>query len=43
MMSNEHLPTNVGNPAEITILEFAELIRKHFEDEPPIVLAAAAG
>jgi len=37
MMSNEHLPTNVGNPAEITILEFAELIRKHFEDEPPIV------
>jgi len=37
MMSNEHLPTNVGNPAEITILEFAELIRKHFEDVPPIV------
>jgi len=34
MMSNEHLPTNVGNPAEITILEFAELIRKHFVFEP---------
>jgi dTDP-glucose 4,6-dehydratase len=26
--SNEHLPTNVGNPHEITILEFAERIRK---------------
>jgi dTDP-glucose 4,6-dehydratase len=38
MMSNEHLPTNVGNPNEITILEFAERIRKHFENPPPIVL-----
>src|SRR3977135_1972272 len=37
MMSNEHLPTNVGNPQEITILEFAERIRKHFENPPPIV------
>jgi len=37
MMSNEHLPTNVGNPGEITILEFAERIRKHFENPPPIV------
>jgi dTDP-glucose 4,6-dehydratase len=37
MMSNEHLPTNVGNPNEITILEFAERIRKHFENPPPIV------
>lgn len=26
--SNEHLPTNIGNPHEITILEFAERIRK---------------
>ncbi len=25
--SNEHLPTNIGNPHEITILEFAERIR----------------
>jgi dTDP-glucose 4,6-dehydratase len=40
MMSNEHLPTNVGNPAEITILEFAERIRKHFENPPPIVFEA---
>ena len=37
MMSNEHLPTNVGNPQEITILEFAERIRKHFAHAPPIV------
>jgi dTDP-glucose 4,6-dehydratase len=37
MMSNEHLPTNVGNPQEITILEFAERIRKHFASAPPIV------
>jgi len=37
MMSNEHLPTNVGNPQEITILEFAERIRKHFGNAPPIV------
>jgi dTDP-glucose 4,6-dehydratase len=37
MMSNEHLPTNIGNPQEITILEFAERIRKHFDNAPPIV------
>jgi len=37
MMSNEHMPTNVGNPQEITILEFAERVRKHFENPPPIV------
>jgi dTDP-glucose 4,6-dehydratase len=37
MMSNEHLPTNIGNTQEITILEFAEHIRKHFEKSPPIV------
>jgi dTDP-glucose 4,6-dehydratase len=37
MMSNEHLPTNVGNPEEITILEFAERIRKHFDNAPAIV------
>jgi dTDP-glucose 4,6-dehydratase len=39
MMSSEHLPTNVGNPQEITILEFAERIRKHFENPPAIVFA----
>src|SRR3989441_12902744 len=36
MISNEHLPTNIGNPQEITILEFAEHIRRHFEKAPPI-------
>ncbi len=40
MMSNEHLPTNVGNPQEITILEFAERIRKQFDNAPPIVFEA---
>jgi dTDP-glucose 4,6-dehydratase len=25
--SNEHEPTNIGNPQEITILEFAERVR----------------
>jgi dTDP-glucose 4,6-dehydratase len=27
MQSDEHEPTNIGNPQEITILEFAERIR----------------
>jgi dTDP-glucose 4,6-dehydratase len=36
-MSDEHLPTNVGNPQEITILEFAEKIREHFENAPKII------
>jgi dTDP-glucose 4,6-dehydratase len=37
MMSSEHLPTNIGNPQEMTILEFAELIRKYFDNAPPLV------
>jgi len=37
MMSEERLPVNVGNPTEITILEFAERIRKQFENPPKIV------
>jgi dTDP-glucose 4,6-dehydratase len=37
MMSDEHLPVNIGNPQEITILEFAERIRKQFVNAPPIV------
>lgn len=37
MLSDEHQPVNIGNPQEITILEFAEHIRKHFENPPPIV------
>ena len=27
-LSDEHLPTNIGNPTELTILEFAEVIQK---------------
>jgi dTDP-glucose 4,6-dehydratase len=37
MMSEEHYPTNIGDPQEITLLEFAERIRSHFEDAPPLV------
>src|SRR5215813_11669541 len=36
-MSDEHMPTNIGNPQEITILEFAEKIRRHFENAPKII------
>src|SRR2546427_1628717 len=37
MQSGEHLPVNIGNPQEITILEFAGPIRAQFPDAPPIV------
>src|SRR5262252_2893022 len=37
MMSDEHMPTNLGNPQEITVLDFAERIRKQFNNPPPIV------
>jgi dTDP-glucose 4,6-dehydratase len=37
MLSNEHLPVNIGNPQEITILQFAERIRTHFEKAPSII------
>jgi dTDP-glucose 4,6-dehydratase len=36
-MSDEHLPVNVGNPEEITLLEFAERVRGHFPKAGPIV------
>jgi dTDP-glucose 4,6-dehydratase len=36
-MSDEHLPVNVGNPEEITLLEFAERVRAHFPKAGPIV------
>jgi dTDP-glucose 4,6-dehydratase len=35
--SNEHFPTNVGNPVELTIYEFAEKIRAHFPNAPEII------
>jgi dTDP-glucose 4,6-dehydratase len=38
MLSDEHLPTNIGNPQEMTILAFAERVRGLFENAPAIVL-----
>lgn len=35
--SNEHMPTNIGNPIELTILEFAERVLSHFANAPKIV------
>jgi len=35
--SNERFPTNIGNPVELTILEFAERIREEFPNAPKIV------
>src|SRR5262249_52841746 len=40
MLSSERLPVNLGNPQEITILEFAEKIRKNFENASPIIFEA---
>jgi dTDP-glucose 4,6-dehydratase len=37
MLSDEHMPVNIGNPQEITILEFAERIREHFDNAPQII------
>lgn len=37
MSADEHLPVNIGNPHEITILEFAERIRTYFDNAPPII------
>src|SRR5213082_4222821 len=36
-MSDFHEPVNIGNPREMTIKQFAERIRKFFDDPPPIV------
>jgi dTDP-glucose 4,6-dehydratase len=35
--SNEHFPTNIGNPTELTILEFAQRVLTHFPNAPKIV------
>ena len=37
MNSDEHEPVNIGNPQEITILEFAERIRKLLGADVPII------
>jgi len=40
MMSDYDLPLNLGNPEELTILEFAELIKKLCESDSEIVYEA---
>jgi dTDP-glucose 4,6-dehydratase len=35
--SDEHMPTNIGNPAELTIYEFAEKVLKYFPNAPKII------
>ncbi len=35
--SDEHLPTNIGNPTELTIHEFAEKVLTHFPNAAKIV------
>jgi len=35
--SNEHLPTNIGNPTELTIYEFAERVCRFFPNAPKII------
>jgi dTDP-glucose 4,6-dehydratase len=35
--SDEHFPTNIGNPTELTIQEFAERIRSYFPDAKEII------
>ena len=35
--SDEHLPTNIGNPTELTIQEFAERVCSHFPNAPKII------
>jgi dTDP-glucose 4,6-dehydratase len=37
MQSEEHMPVNIGNPSEITILEFAEHIKKLTAADVPII------
>jgi dTDP-glucose 4,6-dehydratase len=37
VLSDEHMPVNIGNPQELTILEFAERIREHFDHVPEII------
>jgi dTDP-glucose 4,6-dehydratase len=35
--SDEHMPTNIGNPIELTIHEFAVRVLRHFPNAPKIV------
>src|SRR5437764_4197086 len=37
MFSDEQLPVNIGDPLEVTILEFARQVRAYFPGAEPIV------
>src|SRR5438477_1762603 len=37
MLAEEHFPVNIGNPLELTILEFAVRVRSHFPEAEPVV------
>jgi dTDP-glucose 4,6-dehydratase len=39
MMSHEHLPINVGNPTEFTVLEFAQLLKEMTDSGSDIVFS----
>jgi len=38
--SDEHMPTNIGNPIELTIYEFAVRVLGHFPNAPKIIFEA---
>ena len=40
MMSDEHLPVNIGNPRELSLLELAEAVLKVTGSDSPIVFEA---
>jgi dTDP-glucose 4,6-dehydratase len=37
MLCEEHFPVNIGNPEEITLLDFAQRVRGYFPEAGPIV------
>src|SRR5262249_55845768 len=37
MSADEHYPVNIGNPAEMTIYQFAQKILSHFPNPPAII------
>ncbi len=42
ILSDEHYPVNIGNPAEITVLEFAETINRLIGNKSGIVIKEAS-
>ncbi len=41
LFSNEHMPVNIGNPVELTILEFAEMINKLVNNQAGVTFKPA--